>query len=237
MDKTAAQVSFVQVAAEGALTRWGNAVGVGAAPFLVRWTPNGQYVLVNPAEGGADFTLRGLVMSIRVAAGRDAKGAPEHKVVARAETGVIPEGLAISPDGRWVATSNLERSWVPQGVPNRSFFSSITLLRLNPDGTLERMGDFALDGILPETVLFDNSSQFLASHDLRPLRRPGARRLAQLLAHRAGHVRSAARPTGQKQSVHSGRARRAHHGYRPIEGRKNWGHNTHFDAANKCCSH
>ena len=168
LDKTAAQVSFVQVAAEGALTptltRWGNAVSVGAAPFLVRWTPNGRYVLVNPAEAGADFTLRGLVMSIRVAASRDAGGAPEHKVVARALTGVIPEGLAISPDGRWVATSNLERSWSPQGAANRTLFSSLTLLRLDPaSGALERVGDFAFDGILPETVLFDNSSQFIAS--------------------------------------------------------------------------
>ena len=164
LDKTAAQVSFVKVAAEGALTRWGNAVSVGAAPFLVRWTPNGRYVLVNPAEAGADFTLRGLVMSIRVAASRDAGGAPEHKVVARALTGVIPEGLAISPDGRWVATSNLERSWSPQGAANRTLFSSLTLLRLDPaSGALERVGDFPFDGILPETVLFDNSSQFIAS--------------------------------------------------------------------------
>ena len=39
----------------------------------------------------------------------------------------------------------------------------MTLIRFDPrSGLLERVGIYAFDGILPESVAFDNSSRFLA---------------------------------------------------------------------------
>ncbi|MEL6687119.1 MAG: hypothetical protein AAFP97_05830 [Pseudomonadota bacterium] len=84
-------------------------------------------------------------------------------MVDRIETGVSSEGLAISPDGNWVATTNLERSYLPYTDPRVTWFSSITLARFDQTtDQLEKVGDFNYDGILPEAAVFDNSSQFLA---------------------------------------------------------------------------
>lgn len=171
LDATAPAVSFVQVSDDGArLTRWGNAVGVEALPFLVRFTPDGRHVVVNATYGTADAVdggfgaPRGTVATIRVAADRDADGAPRHAFVSHAATGVVPEGFAVSPDGRWVATTNLERTAAPFDDPRQGLFASLTLLRLDPaSGVLERVGDFPFDGVMPETVLFDNSSRYLAT--------------------------------------------------------------------------
>ena len=69
----------------------------------------------------------------------------------------------ISPNGRWVATTNLERSAQPLDDRPQGFFCSVTLLRLDPQsGTVERVGDFPLNGLLPEAAVFDNTSRFLA---------------------------------------------------------------------------
>ena len=41
--------------------------------------------------------------------------------------------------------------------------SSLPLLRLDPEtGLLDRVNDFAFDGVLPEAAIFDNSSRYLA---------------------------------------------------------------------------
>ena len=78
-------------------------------------------------------------------------------------TGVSPEGLAVSPDGRWVPTTNLERSYLPYDDPRITWFSSITLARLDREtGVLTRVSDFSYDGILPEAAVFDNSGTYLA---------------------------------------------------------------------------
>lgn len=103
------------------------------------------------------------MLSVRLAARQAEDGSVVHAMVSRAITGVSPEGIAISPDGRWVASTNLERSYLPYDDPRQTFFSSITLLRLDPaSGSLARVGDFAYDGILPEAAAFDASSRYLA---------------------------------------------------------------------------
>ena len=158
------KLSFVQVSSEGAglrLSPWGNSVKVDKGPFLVRFSPDGRYALANGSDVAG--SPRGSVLSVKLDAQRAPDGSPRHVLVARAATGVIPEGLAISPDGRWVVTTNLERSWTPFNDARQGFFSSLTLLRFDAKtGLLDRVGDFAFDGVLPETVVFDNSSRFLA---------------------------------------------------------------------------
>lgn len=166
-------LTFVRVADAGGqltLTRWGNSVRVEKGPFLARFTPDGRHVLVNssyaPIDGVAQLPgagLRGSVQSVRLAAATAPDGSPPHELAARAATAPTPEGLAISPDGRYAVTTNLEESAWALDSPNQGFFSSLTLLRLDPaTGGLERVGDFAFDGVLPEMAVFDNSNRFLA---------------------------------------------------------------------------
>lgn len=151
-----------------ALQPWGNVIAVETAPYLARFTPDGRHVLVNGsyaafglnADGAAP---RGTVSSIRLAAAVSADGLPQHQLVSRAETGVIPEGLSISPSGRFAVTANLENSWRPADDARLTHFSSITLLRIDPSsGLLDRIGDYPIDGLLPEMAVFDASSRFVA---------------------------------------------------------------------------
>ena len=113
-----------------------------------------------PASG-AD--VRGIVTSIAVAQSVDDRGAPRHVVVSTARTGVLPEGLAVSPDGRWMVTTNLERTAYRDDDARQGGFASLTLMRINPaDGRLTRLGDRTFNGVIPEGVVFDNASRELA---------------------------------------------------------------------------
>jgi hypothetical protein len=78
-------------------------------------------------------------------------------------TGVSPEGLAVSPNGRYVVTTNLERSYLPYEDDRITWFSSLSFFTLDPEtGQLNHIGDYPYDGILPEAAAFDASSQYLA---------------------------------------------------------------------------
>lgn len=164
---TRPRLSLVQVSTHGqpvTLTRWGNDVPLGRTPFEVRFTPDGRFALVNdmyvPAAG---TDVRGTVTSIAIDESRSEDGAPLHRNVSQARTGVMPEGLAISPDARWAATTNLERTAYAAGDPRQGFFASVTLLHLDPaTGRLSRAGDFSFVGVIPEAAAFDNSSRYLA---------------------------------------------------------------------------
>ena len=104
----------------GILQPWGNVLDVDPSPFLVKFTTDGRFALVNSMHNFANG--RGTVASIRLNESKDAKGEPVHAIVSRVETGQQPEGLAVSPDGRWVATANLETSYRPLSDPGQRFF-------------------------------------------------------------------------------------------------------------------
>lgn len=159
---------FARVADDGSVTVEGNVVDVDRRPFRVEFTPDGNHAVVNAVYWGSDVqgtwneAPRGSVLTVRYQA--EGEGAEaRHAFVSRVVTGVSPEGLAVSPDGQWVATTNLERSFLPYDDPRITWFSSVTLARLDPaNGVLTYVGTFNYDGILPEAAVFDNSSQFLA---------------------------------------------------------------------------
>lgn len=172
IDADRLDLRFLRYADDGKdlrLEAWGNALPIEKGPFLVRFTPDGRHALVNGSHAALEYNLdrngapRGSVSSFRVAASVDADGQPQHRFVDRAFTGVIPEGMDVSPDGRLVVTANLERSTPRAGEPDMARFASMTLLRLDPvTGRLKRTDDFAFDGALPETAVFDNASRFVA---------------------------------------------------------------------------
>ncbi len=152
--------SLVESADEVKLSKWGNFVLVDKEPFKACFTPNGRFLIVNAMYSAS---VRGSVTSIGIAAQNPNGATPTHQIVSRILTGVLPEGLAISPDANWIVTTNLEQSTQPFDKLEQGFFSSLTLIRLNAEtGLLERIGDFAFDGILPESAVFDNTGQFLA---------------------------------------------------------------------------
>jgi len=172
LNETRAELSFASLEAAGStptLAAWGNAVRIEKSPYMVRFTPDGRHAITNALYWGPDVqgtwteAPRGSIVSVRLDARKARDGTPVHAMVSRAMTGVSPEGIAISPDGSLVVTTNLERSYLPFDDPRQTWFSSLTLVRLDArSGTLDRVGDFAFDGILPESAAFDASGRFLA---------------------------------------------------------------------------
>jgi DNA-binding beta-propeller fold protein YncE len=169
VNTTAAELSFARLTDQGTLESWGNVVEVEKAPFMARFTPDGRHVITNGLYWGADVegrwneAPRGSLLSIRLEAGTQADGSPRHALVSRSMTGVSPEGLAISPNGRFVVTTNLERSFLPYDDDRITWFSSLSLITLDPQtGQLNHVADYPYDGILPEAATFDASSQYIA---------------------------------------------------------------------------
>lgn len=155
------------------LTPWGNSVPVDPEPFKAQFTPNGRFVVVNAMYPGS---VRGSVTTVGLAVDTASDGSPKHQIVSRALTGVLPEGLTMSPDGKWIVTTNLEQSTQPFANDKQGFYASLTLLHLDAEtGFLDRVGDYSFDGILPESVVFDNSSRYLAvaTFDHFDSRKPG----------------------------------------------------------------
>ncbi|MEO1091511.1 MAG: hypothetical protein AAFX81_12810 [Pseudomonadota bacterium] len=168
INETGADLRFALVDDDLQLDVFGNVVDIERAPFRVEFTPDGRHVVVNGLYWGPDIAgrwieaPRGSVLTVRMNAEIDGDDV-RHALISRVQTGVSPEGLAVSPDGRWVATMNLERSYLPYDDPRITWFSSITLAALDPEtGVLRHVGDFPYDGILPEAGVFDNSSSYLA---------------------------------------------------------------------------
>lgn len=172
LNETAADIRFMRLSGAGetvTLTPDGNVVETEKGQYRIEFTPDGRHVIANALYWGADVEGRwneapdGSLLSVRLAAGEQADGSPRHAFVSRIQTSVSPEGLAISPDGRWALTTNLERSYLPYDDARITWYSSLTLAAIDPDtGTLTKVGDFTYDGILPEAAAFDASSRYVA---------------------------------------------------------------------------
>ena len=176
VNATQSTLSFFKFSYQGnifRLTPWGNVVAVDPEPFKAQFTPNGRFVVVNAMYPGS---VRGSVTAVGLAVETAGDGSPKHQIVSRALAGVLPEGLTMSPDGNWIVTTNLGQSTQPFASAKQGFYASLTLLHLDTEsGFLERVGDYSFDGILPESVVFDNSSQYLAvaTFDHYDGRKPG----------------------------------------------------------------
>lgn len=166
------EVAFFAVdraATRPAIRPWGRPVQVGKYPMMGRFTPDGRHFVNVDLHWGDDVdgfwvgAPRGDVTVTRFD-DRASAGEPRHNVVARAETGVSPEGMSISPDGRRIVTANLERSYLPHADPRITWYSSLTLLWLDPaSGKLTSHGESYFDGVLPEAAVFDTSGRYVAA--------------------------------------------------------------------------
>ena len=63
--------------------------------------------------------------------GRTGPFGPQNQIVSGAATGAGPENFAISPDGEWVVSLDMERSLITPGEPLFSPYYSLTLFKLD----------------------------------------------------------------------------------------------------------
>ncbi|MBB3407352.1 6-phosphogluconolactonase (cycloisomerase 2 family) [Rhizobium sp. BK316] len=147
---------------------WGNTVSVGRDPFVGRFTQDGRHYLTsNWGRNFAATSLDGRIpkasstMTVIRLAGPETANA-RHERLGTIETGVSAEGMAVSPDGRMVATINMQGTSFPEGSPRHQREASVSLLTFDPrTGTLTKVGDFAFEGVLPEGATFDLSGDHL----------------------------------------------------------------------------
>lgn len=141
---------------------------IGRRLAVGKWSVNSRFFIVadtNWADSTWHMLTQGPGALSVVRAPMTADAAPV--VVASAEVGRSPEGFGISPDGRRVATINMERTYLPNTPPlsrwpgRRRY--SISLLGFDPDtGALDTLDRVFAAGILPEDVIFDSSGDNLA---------------------------------------------------------------------------
>ncbi|NDZ13493.1 hypothetical protein C7T35_11630 [Variovorax sp. WS11] len=171
------QVLFLEVTsmADGRvrLTPWGVPVEVGRDPFVGRFTPDGGHYL--SADWGRDFearTLEGRLpstpsrLSLIKLAPRERTGpSARHEVVARVDSDRSSEGLAISRDGRHVATVNMRETALAPDSPRYTRQASISYFRFDAGrSALTKIGDYPFEGMLPEGGSFDATGRhFLAT--------------------------------------------------------------------------
>jgi hypothetical protein len=162
----------VDVPASGGMTvqPWGEPVTTGVDPFVGRFTPDGRHYVTS--DWGRDLAAptleerlpeeRSRVGVIAVGeVGPSGIGSPAPRVVGAAESDESAEGLAVSPDGRWVATVNMRGTAFPAGSAMFDEHASVSLLRLDgATGELTKIGDYSLAGVLPEGGTFDASGRY-----------------------------------------------------------------------------
>src|SRR6185295_16263980 len=151
---------------------FGAPVTVGKFPYSGEFTPDGKFFITTDLQWGRDvegFSAGagpGQLTVIRVgdAAPETSQGMEvnvSHAVVSTATVGISPEGLAISPDGTLVVTSNILRSQLPDSDARQTKGGSLSLLSLDrSSGRLTPAGEYQM-AALPGGITFDESGKYL----------------------------------------------------------------------------
>ncbi len=145
----------------------GDAVEAGRWISMGEWSKDGQMFLVadtgwGPKNLDAVFNGPGAIACVRF----DALG--KHEVVSKASVSLSPESFAMDPSGELLAVVNMERTYLPFGLPyalfGRRTAHSLSLVQFDPvSGRLETVdGPLRAEGVLPENAVFDGRGEALA---------------------------------------------------------------------------
>ena len=156
-----------------ALAPWGTPVTVGRDPFVGRFTPDGGHYVT--ADWGRDFAAKDLagrlptaasqLSLIKLAPPNSPGSAARHAVTASVASDRSSEGLAISRDGRHIATVNMRETALAPDHPRYTKEASISYFNFDAArSSLTKIGDYPFEGVLPEGGTFDASGRhFLAT--------------------------------------------------------------------------
>ncbi len=166
---TDASVRFMQISRDGRSAElWGNVVSVGKKAFIGKFTGDGEHLIVNNLFWGTDVNNHwteapaSTIVNIKLNH-FEQDGQPVHAMTSQVMTRSASEGFAISPDGRYVAAVNMERSWLPYNDARRTWFSSISLIERDPEtGQMHLEHTTPYYSVLPEMAVFDASGEYLA---------------------------------------------------------------------------
>jgi DNA-binding beta-propeller fold protein YncE len=151
------------------LRSWGNSVMTGKHPGVGHFTPDGRHFIVTNLYWGDDVadqfvgSQHSSLTVIQFTETASSDTPVRHEIVSTAAVGGSAEEFAISPNGEFIVSLNMEASYLPLDDPRMTRDSSLTLLSLSPGtGRLTSHGTTPFEGILPEGITFDASGNYLA---------------------------------------------------------------------------
>jgi len=161
------EVRFYRVKDEAnavTIRQWGQAVKVGDFPDEGSFSPDGSHFVTTDLQWGDRpppnylNPPRGTLTVVRF----DAENG-QHVATSQATVSISPEGIAFSPDGRYVVTASLTRSFFPWDDERLTMGGALDLLTLDTKtGKLTHIETQPLQGILTEGLTFDASGAFIA---------------------------------------------------------------------------
>ena len=126
-------------------------IPVGANPYNVDITPDGKFAIVGSTGAGKDNADPLTTIALT---------GPHPHVTALTTAGTGPEGMAISPDGKYLVVPLL----LGTGGKSADYFygrhGQAVLAAIAPDGTLT-VKDRAVLGALPEGIAFSRDSRYV----------------------------------------------------------------------------
>ena len=127
-------------------------IPAGYTPYNVEVTPDGHYAIALNQGGGLAGNVDTLVTV-------DATANPPHSID-QTPVGDLPEGMAISPDGKWLAVPLLKGSSSKHDLWSYTKGGALVLLRIEQGGKLHTVGQSPLGGV-PEGVAFSPDGRFI----------------------------------------------------------------------------
>ena len=158
-------LEFIQdeVSGEVSLKPWGEPVPVDTDPYSGRFTPDGKYYLTaNWKRNFEADSLEGRLPTQASTVSVIVLGDDSHQVITTVASDRSAEGIAISPDGKLVATANMRDTALPITSPRFTREATVSLFSFDNDsGQLTKAGNFPFKGVLPEGISFDATGEHL----------------------------------------------------------------------------
>lgn len=158
-------LEFIQDKASGevSLKPWGEPVPVDADPYSGRFTPDGKYYLTaNWKRNFEADSIEGRLPTQASTVSVIRLGDASHQVITTIASDRSSEGIAISPDGKLVATANMKDTALPKDSSRFTREATVSLFSFDANsGQLTKAGDFPFEGVLPEGISFDAIGEHL----------------------------------------------------------------------------
>ncbi|SOE23953.1 hypothetical protein SAMN06298216_4325 [Spirosomataceae bacterium TFI 002] len=140
----------------------GTPIKIDGMPTSGGFTPDQRYFLVLDVNN--DFIsepknkTNGKLFVIKFNLEEDSETA---YLLSKIEVGNHPQSFAVHPDGNFIAVCNIEDSFLPPNTINNNK-GSISILKLDFNGTVKSVGNIVVEGVFPNSACFDKSGNNLA---------------------------------------------------------------------------